>query len=354
MRILMAHHDPASELSGAGHMARRTADALAARGHDVLLSLGEPTRRPVVWRPEALATWAYEVESAVGGAGLGGGWWPQVVHVTDLADPAAGVWGRGVADETGAVFAVTPATDAALWRDRELGAAIAREADVVFALTPTEGHTLAGLGVRPERIVPLGQGPQLSGRPDPTGFRDRVGATGALVLFLGRRLPTKGYQHLIAATPAIVSRHPGTTVVIAGPGDGRDEGAAGLCQLGALDEAEKHSALVAADLLCLPTVADAFPLVFVEAWWCGTPVVSGPFPGAREVVRDGVDGVVVPADPESVAAAVNDLLADGARHRAMGRAGALRARSELGWDAVAAAAEHGYRADHHPHVTRRS
>lgn len=345
MRILMMHGDPAGGLMGSGHMASQTADALAARGHDVVLANGGPQDDRST--PAARRLGAGPLRSVAEMAAQAG-WLPEVVHVTDVADPAVAERGLALARGADAMFALTPATDAALWHDRESAGDLARQAAVVFALTSTEARSLAAFGVTPARIAPLSQGPQLAGAPDPAGFRASVGAAGPLVLFLGRKLPTKGYRHLIAATPAIVARCPGTTVVVAGPrppgvADEAATSVPGLVEMGPLDEVDKHSALVAADLLCLPTVADAFPLVFVEAWWCGTPVVSGPFPGAHEVVRDGVDGVVVDAEPGAVAAAVTDLLADPRRRRAMAHAGRRRAASELSWDAVAADAERGYR-----------
>jgi glycosyltransferase involved in cell wall biosynthesis len=336
----MLHHDPNGAMGGARHMAWRTADALAARGHDVAVAGTGPARGLDPSR--AARRLGPGLPRSVGEAAERAGWVPEVVHVTDLADPTAASRGLALARSAGAIFALTPATDPALWSDWDAAGDLARQAAVVFTLTLTEARALAVLGVPPARIAPLGQGPQLEGRPDPDAFRARVGATGPLVLFLGRKLPSKGYQHLIRATPAIVERHPDATVVVAGPtppSPGRPAAAAsrtfpatprGLRQLGPLDEVEKHSALVAADVLCLPTVADAFPLVFVEAWWCGTPVVSGPFPGAHEVVRDGVDGVITAADPAAVAAAVSGLLAEPDRREAMGRAGRHRAEAELG------------------------
>ncbi len=108
-----------------------------------------------------------------------------------------------------------------------------------------------------------------------------------------------------------------------------------VLDLGTIDPVTKHDALAAADIVCLPSVADVFPLVFVEAWWCATPVVSGPFAGADEVVRHGVDGLVTAAEPDAVAAAVAGLLDDPRRRRAMGRAGSARAVRTLSWNHVA-------------------
>jgi glycosyltransferase involved in cell wall biosynthesis len=369
VRVLMLHHDPAGGHGGASHMAWRTADALAGRGHDVAIAGTVPAgaRRPDGGAPVARRL-AGGIPRTLADVARATGWAPDVVHVTDLADATAATRGLALARSAGAAFALTPATDAALWSTPALAGRVARQADVVFALTPTERRALEALGVPTARLAHLGQGPQLTGTPDPDGFRARHGVRGPLVLFLGRKLPTKGHQHLIAAAPAILARHPATTVVVAGPEPRRPAvrrlasacasglrhlaglalhhriavEASGLRELGPLDEGDKHSALAAADVLCLPSVADAFPLVFVEAWWCATPVVSGPFPGAGEVVRDGVDGLIAPADPAGVASAIDRLLAEPERRRAMGLAGRLRAETELSWDIVAADAERGY------------
>jgi glycosyltransferase involved in cell wall biosynthesis len=376
----MLHHDPDGGYGGATHMAWRTAEGLAARGHAVALAGTPPASDHARFTlpgwvaaasghlapGAALAAAAGdgfpgrgsgrgvrwlgpELPGSLGEVAVGAGWVPEVVHVTDLVDPLAATAGLALARGAGALLALTPATDATLWREPGPVHRVAGQADVVFTLTPAEDRSVAAAGVPTGRLARLGQGPQLAGVPDPAGFRAAVGASGPLVLFLGRKLPTKGYQHLVAAAPAIVERHPSATIVVAGPEPARPGcGAAPvrhdrLRQLGVLDETEKHSALVAADVLVLPSIADAFPLVFVEAWWCATPVVSGPFPGAREVVRHGVDGLVVDADPAAVATAVTALLDDPARAAAMGRAGRDRARSDLSWAAVAATVERGYR-----------
>jgi starch synthase len=59
--------------------------------------------------------------------------------------------------------------------------------------------------------------------------------------------------------------------------------------------------------------------------------------GIPEVVADGETGLLVPPeDPDALAAALNALLRDPGRARAMGQAGRERAVAEFGWDAIAA------------------
>lgn len=337
MHVIVVHHDATgSPTTGAAQMARLTVAGLSARGHRVELhesSVGDSSGQPAV-----VAGRDPRAESV-----------PDVVHVFDLADPQGGRIGRAVADSLECCLVVTPATDFKLWRDPAASLAIARSADVVLVLTEEERDRLEAAGLANDTFMKITQGPLLAGSAGPQEFRQRLGIRDKLVLFLSRRVPSKGWQHLLAAAPAILRRHPDTTVAFAGPapdghsadlvaaaGDGR------IVDLGLLDEADKHSALWAADLLCVPTVADAFPMVFVEAWWCNTPVVCGPFPGAGEVVREGVDGRIVDATPGAVAVAVNELLDDPENLRRMGMAGRRRAEQALGWDAVVEEVEASY------------
>ncbi len=87
---------------------------------------------------------------------------------------------------------------------------------------------------------------------------------------------------------------------------------------------------------------EGFGLPAAEAMACGTPVVSTTAGGLPEVV--GEDGVLVPpADPERLAEAVLDLLADPERRDELGRRGRRRIRRKFQWERTARETEAVYR-----------
>ena len=73
-----------------------------------------------------------------------------------------------------------------------------------------------------------------------------------------------------------------------------------------------------ADALVFPTLCDGFGMVVTEAFSQGLPVITTPRAGAAELVREGVNGFVVPiADPDALARALDWCLTHRAELRAM-------------------------------------
>ncbi len=69
------------------------------------------------------------------------------------------------------------------------------------------------------------------------------------------------------------------------------------------------------------TYGEGVPASLLEAAACARPIVAADMPGAREVVRPGETGLLVPpGDVERLAAAIAELARDPARRRAMGAA----------------------------------
>ena len=138
-----------------------------------------------------------------------------------------------------------------------------------------------------------------------------------LILTTGRLHPEKGYPYLFDAVPKLkeLSRKP-FVWLIAGRGTFEQEFKKQVSDLGADDvvrftgfRTDMPDLMAASDLFVLPSVAEAFGVVFAEAIYLGTPIVAARTGGIPEIVTDGVDGVLIPpADSNAIAEAVADLV----------------------------------------------
>ena len=111
----------------------------------------------------------------------------------------------------------------------------------------------------------------------------------------------------------------------------------GVHALGKVSEARKHAELAAADVLCAPSLhGESFGMVLTEALAARTPVIASDIPGYRDVVRDGIEGVLTPpGDALALAEALRSLALDPAVRTQM--AADARTRAErFAWPHVAA------------------
>ena len=96
--------------------------------------------------------------------------------------------------------------------------------------------------------------------------------------------------------------------------------------LGRLGHADVPAAMARADVFVFPSLFEGSAVVTYEALACGLPSVVTPSAGS--VVRDGIEGLVVPpAEVEPLAAALEQLGNDPERRAAMSRAARLRAEA---------------------------
>jgi phosphatidylinositol alpha-mannosyltransferase len=110
----------------------------------------------------------------------------------------------------------------------------------------------------------------------------------------------------------------------------------GVRVLGKVDDETKTREVEQADFLCAPSLrGESFGMVLTEAFAAGTPVVASNIPGYRDVVRDGIDGVLVPpGDAQVLAEVLRDLYDEPARRAEMARA-AVRDVERFAWPRVA-------------------
>jgi phosphatidylinositol alpha-mannosyltransferase len=160
------------------------------------------------------------------------------------------------------------------------------------------------------------------------------------ILFVGQAVERKGLPVLLRAFEALRDHVPATlTLVGASAQEVAHMTLDDRCirALGKVPEPRKLAELVRADVLCAPSLGgESFGMVITEGLAAGTPVLASDIPGYRDVLRDGVDGQLVPAgDPLALAEALRRLALEPIRRARM--AAAARERAErFAWPHVAA------------------
>ena len=383
MKILFTKRGYAP-VGGSESLAYQFATRLAGRGHDVRVVCAWPTdREEGRYRAERFDPETYDDFRVFRDRGV------EVVQVK----PRGGLLGMA-ADATTLVDLMRVDVLEHFMRDRELVHNVGRE-----YLSSTL-DAAAGLGV-PVTITPLAHPGQFHGGDQPTdlaryrraaslttmtdwerdwhiergiaaarvfttgmGANTSIGASGAafrsahripagvpIVLYVGRKERYKGYIQLLDATEQVWRTHPETRFVFIGIqgfyssffNDFRRYADERVIDIEDATGATKNAALDTCDVFAMPSRHETFGLGYLEAWVHGKPVIGGDIPAVRDVITDGVDGILVRQHQDDVAAAILRLLDDPLAARAMGAAGRAKVLERWSWDRVIDRVEDAHR-----------
>ncbi|HIE51454.1 MAG TPA: glycosyltransferase family 4 protein [Armatimonadetes bacterium] len=192
----------------------------------------------------------------------------------------------------------------------------------VIAVSQALKRAVVDLGTPPEQVVVVPNGidtEQFFPRPR-TAARQALGlpVEGRFVLFVGNLLPIKGLSHLLTAFAHLHQNHPDVRLLLVGEGPLRSEleqqaRKLGIAEsvhfLGARPHAQIPLWLAAAEVFCLPSLAEGYPNVVLETLACGRPVVASRVGGVPEIITDERYGLLVPpGQAEQLAAALTTAL----------------------------------------------
>ncbi len=239
-----------------------------------------------------------------------------LLHVHDLNDPgvALSVVQRLLAQPTDAAVCVSEAV-------RELAVSRYRvppeRVRVARNGIPLEMLRGAGAAARHRVLGELGIEP---GRP--------------VLAVIGRMHPVKGHRALIAMLPEIVRSCPRALLLVIGDGPERAACERLAQSLGVSEHVrflgrrgDVPRLLAAIDLVLMPSRSEGLGLAAIEAVAAGRPVIAFAAGGLPEVVRDGVNGrLVPPGDCQAFGGAVIETLRDPGRRLSYARGAASSAQ----------------------------
>lgn len=188
-----------------------------------------------------------------------------------------------------------------------------RKADALVVLTAgmySWARRIAGH--RPVYVIPNPIGQEFREPPQPRRSRGP-----RRILAMGRLAPQKGFDMLLAAFAQCARRHPSWTLRLIGEGEeslhlrklARDlkiDSSVEFCPI----TKEPLKAMQDADFFVLSSRYEGFPMVLLEALASGLPAISFDcLSGPGEMIRDGVNGILVPPnDVPRLAAAMDRLM----------------------------------------------
>jgi glycosyltransferase involved in cell wall biosynthesis len=191
-------------------------------------------------------------------------------------------------------------------------------------------HLIRGSGVDLERFRPH---PEISGTP--------------CVVLPARLLTDKGIREFCTAADLLAERNVDCEFVLAGPLDPDNPSGISrpeldkLVQLGHVtwvgQQDDMPDVLRNSHVVVLPSYREGMPKALIEAAAAGRPIVTTDVPGCRDVVEDGVSGIIVPVrNALALANAIEELAASPELRKTYGLAGRRKAEAEFGVKAVVA------------------
>lgn len=156
------------------------------------------------------------------------------------------------------------------------------------------------------------------------------------ILFMGRFEPRKGLIYLLKALPIIKQAIPDIQCIVVGAGPFGYAYYSKFLDKSVVDDVhfpglvpgpERPRYYATCDVFCAPSTGnESFGIVLLEAMAAGRPVVASDINGYRNVLADGIEGLLsTPCDEQGIADRIIAILKDPERAKRMGEAGRAKA-----------------------------
>lgn len=207
------------------------------------------------------------------------------------------------------------------------------------------------IGLGPDKITVIYNGVDLkryTPHVDKTLLRRRLGLpeTAGLLVMIGTLKEAKGHRYMIEAMALLVQSRPDVQLLLVGDGELRQELQGQVNGLHLNDRIhflgsrqDVPDLLAAGDIFVLPSLWEGLSIALLEAMATGLPIVASEVSGTVQVIIPGQTGILVPpGEPDRLAAAIGQLLANPGCAQALGAAAKERVTVEF--TAQKQAAEH--------------
>lgn len=202
------------------------------------------------------------------------------------------------------------------------------------------------------KIIPMGVNTDLF-NPDQYDetIKTKLNIQGLFLLSVGRFAEKKGFQYLIRAMPLVKKHHPEVKLALIGFGPMESELKQLVADLklsdsvimpGSFSGKELAAFFATADIFIGPSIIDSSGdtegqgIVFLEAMASGTAVIASDVGGIKDIVQDGVNGLLIPQkDPQAITEKILLLANNLALRNELIRNGKQWANAHYGWESIA-------------------
>lgn len=136
------------------------------------------------------------------------------------------------------------------------------------------------------------------------------------LIIAGRLTAIKGHDYLFDAMPGIIKEYPSAQLLVLGEGEEKIRLAKRAAELGIQNhvsflgfQSNPYAYIEQSDIIIMPSLHEAFGLVYIESFALKTPVVAFDVQACNEIIDNGQTGILVPAkDTTALENAVLQLL----------------------------------------------
>ena len=219
--------------------------------------------------------------------------------------------------------------------------ALAQQSVLSVMMTRDEQHFFENAGISKQKLPIVGPGVHLQQNigGDGPAWRQTHQIAGPIIFTIASLTQDKGAMQLCRAFHLLRERGEHATLVLAGravaefepfwqqlPEGTRQH----IRRLGQIDEQQKRDLLAAGDIFAMPSRADSFGMVYLEAWLNKKPVIGAQSWGVGSLIQHEKDGLLVPfGDAAALTDALTSLLKQPNKRQAFGQAGYVKAKAHL-------------------------
>ncbi len=218
-----------------------------------------------------------------------------------------------------------------------------RTCNKVLTLTDYERDWLRKQNLDQPSIATLGGGPDYAvNEVDDSKGSPIPDESSPWILFLARKVPTKGYRLVLQAMQRVWKVSPNAMFFFAGmPTPEWEADFASYAtdprvkDMGKVTDAHRIDMLRQCTLLCVPSTAESFGMMYLEAWRFAKPVIAVNTAVSQEIVGQHQGGLLAETNSDSVADAIIRLISDPQLARQMGENGRNAYLQKYNWNSVA-------------------